>query len=110
MARLPRYNLTYAYTDSGEIKILDGDQVVDRFGRGNSPREDLPLMVWDDNDDMGVRLISSPNDFGLRIYTLEGHESRARHEFLNNTIAQIGAITKNPKPKVVGSRRRFTPY
>lgn len=132
MARLPRYNLTYAYTDSGEIKILDGDQVVDRFGRGGSPRDHLPLMVWDDNDDTGVTLISSPNDFGLRIYTLEGHESQARCEFLNNTIAQIGPITKNPKPKVVvthtlvlrgvgevfnktsgssvGSRRRFTPY
>lgn len=101
MARLPHYNLTYAYTESGEIKILDGDQVVDRFGRGGSPRDHLPLMVWDDNDDTGVRLISSPNDFGLRIYTLEGHESKARHEFLNNTIAQIGPITKRPKPKVV---------
>ena len=101
MARLPRYNLTYAYAESGEIKILDGDQVVDRFGRGGSPRDHLPLMVWDDNDDTGVRLISSPNDFGLRIYTLEGHESQARYEFLNNTIAQIGPITKNPKPKVV---------
>ena len=112
MARLPRYNLTYAYAESGEIsgrssqpaveiKILDGDQVVDRFGRGGSPRDHLPLMVWDDNDDTGVRLISSPNDFGLRIYTLEGHESQARCEFLNNTIAQIGPITKNPKPKVV---------
>ena len=101
MARLPRYNLTYAYTDSGEIKILDGDQVVDRFGRGGSPRDHLPLMIWDDNDDTGVRLISSPNDFGLRIYTLEGHESKVRHEFLNNTIAQIGPITKKPEPKVV---------
>lgn len=112
MARLPRYNLTYAYTESGEIKILDGDQVVDRFGRGGSPQndlrscvgprtEDLPLIIWDDNDDTGVRLISSPNDFGLRIYTLEGHESQARCEFLNNTIAQIGPITKKPKPKVV---------
>lgn len=101
MAHLPRYNLTYAYTDSGEIKILDGDQVVDRFGRGGSPRDHLPLMVWDDNDDTGVRLISSPNDFGLRIYTLEGHESQARCEFLNNTIAQIGSITKKPEPKVV---------
>ena len=50
MARLPRYNLTYAYTESGEIsgrssqpaveiKILDGDQVVDRFGRGGSPQK-----------------------------------------------------------------------
>lgn len=101
MARLPRYNLTYTYTESGEILILDGDQVVDRFGRGNSPREDLPLMVWDDNDDTGVRLISSPNDFGLRIYTLEGHESRVRREFLNNTIAQVGPVTKAPRPKVV---------
>lgn len=101
MARLPRYNLTYIYTESGEIKILDGDQVVDRFGRGRSPQNDLPLMVWDDNDDTGVRLISSPNDFGLRIYTLEGHESQARCEFFNNTIAQIGPITKRPKPKVV---------
>ena len=101
MARLPRYNLTYNYTESGEILILDGDTVVDRFGRENSPREDLPLMVWDDNDDTGARLISSPNDFGLRIYTLEGHESRARHEFLNNTIAQIGPVTKPPRPKVV---------
>ena len=100
MARLPRYNLTYAYAESGEIKILDGDQVVDRFGRG-APCGDLPLMVWDDNDDTGVRLISSPNDFALRIYTLEGHESQARHEFLNRSIAQIGPITKNPKPKVV---------
>ena len=110
MARLPRYNLTYAYAESGEIKILDGDQVVDRFGRGGAPRdhlrscvgprtEDLPLMVWDDNDDTGVRLISSQNDFGLRIYTLEGHESRARYEFLNNTIAQIGP--KQMEPKVV---------
>lgn len=110
MARLPRYNLTYAYAESGEIsgrssqpaveiKILDGDQVVDRFGRGGSPRDHLPLMIWDDNDDTGVRLISSPNDFGLRIYTLEGHESRARHKFLNNTIAQIGP--KQLKPKVV---------
>lgn len=99
MARLPRYNLTYAYTDSGEIKILDGEVEVDRFGRGNSPREDLPLMVWDDNDDIGVRLISSPNDFGLRIYTLEGHKSRARLDFLNMTIAQIGP--KQLKPKVV---------
>lgn len=110
MARLPRYNLTYAYAESGEIsgrssqpaveiKILDGDQVVDRFGCGGSPRDHLPLMVWDDNDDTGVRLISSPNDFGLRIYTLEGHESQARHEFLNNTIAQIGP--KQLKPKVV---------
>lgn len=101
MARLPRYNLTYIYTESGEIKILDGEVEVDRFGSGNSPREDLPLMVWDDNDDTGVRLISSPNDFGLRIYTLEGHESKARHEFLNNTIAQIGSVTKAPRPKVV---------
>lgn len=101
MARLPRYNLTYKFSESGEILILDGDTVVDRFGRGNSPREDLPLMVWDDNDDTGARLISSPNDFGLRIYTLEGHESRVRREFLNNTIAQIGSVTKPPKPKVV---------
>ena len=101
MARLPRYNLTYKFSESGEILILDGDTVVDRFGRGNSPREDLPLMVWDDNDDTGARLISSPNDFGLRIYTLEGHESRARREFLNNTIAQIGPVTKPPRPKVV---------
>lgn len=112
MARLPRYNLTYTYTESGEINILDGDQVVDRFGRGGSPRdhlrscvgprtEDLPLMIWDDNDDTGVRLISSPNDFGLRIYTLEGHESQVRHEFLNMGIAQIGPITKKSKPKVV---------
>lgn len=101
MAHLPRYNLTYTYTESGEILILDGDQVVDRFGRGNSPREDLPLMVWDDNDDTGVRLISSPNDFGLRIYTLEGHESRARRDFLNMTIAQVGSVTKAPRPKVV---------
>lgn len=110
MARLPRYNLTYTYTESGEIsgrssqpaveiKTLDGAQVVDRFGRGGSPRDHLPLMVWDDNDDTGVRLISSPNDFGLRIYTLEGHESKARREFLNNTIAQIGP--KQLKPKVV---------
>ena len=109
MARLPRYNLTYIYTDSGEIEILDGDQVVDRFGRGGQPRIseaagipiDLPLMIWDDNDDTGVRLISSPNDFGLRIYTLEGHESKVRHEFLNMSIAQIGPITKRPEPKVV---------
>ena len=113
MARLPRYNLTYAYTESGEIKILDGDQVVDRFGRGGQPRdhlrscvghrtEDLPLMIWDDDDDdTGVRLISSPNDFGLRIYTLEGHESKVRHEFLNMSIAQIGPITKRSEPKVV---------
>lgn len=101
MARLPRYNLTYTYTESGEIKILDGEVEVDRFGRGNSPREDLPLMVWDDNDDTGVRLISSPNDFGLRIYTLEGHESRARRDFLNMTIAQVGPVTKAPRPKVV---------
>lgn len=100
MARLPRYNLTYQYHDA-EIKILDGEVEVDRFGRGNSPREDLPLMVWDDNDDTGARLISSPNDFGLRIYALEGHESRARREFLNNTIAQIGPVTKPPRPKVV---------
>lgn len=100
MARLPRYNLTYTYTDSGEIKILDGDQVVDRFGRGGHPRNDLPLMVWDDNDDTGVRLISSPNDFGLRIYTLEGHESQARHEFLNRSIAQIGP-KKLTEPKVI---------
>lgn len=101
MARLPRYNLTYIYTESGEIKILDGDQVVDRFGRGDSPREDLPLMIWDDNDHTGVRLISSPNDFGLRIYTLEGHESRTRLDFLNMTIAQVGPVTKAPRPKVV---------
>lgn len=112
MARLPRYNLTYKFSESGEILILDGDTVVDRFGRGNSPREDLPLMVWDDNDDTGARLISSPNDFGLRIYTLEGHEIsmrsspplgeiRARLEFLNNTIAQVGPVTKAPRPKVV---------
>lgn len=101
MARLPRYNLTYKFSESGEILILDGDTVVDRFGRGGHPREDLPLMVWDDNDDTGVRLISSPNDFGLRIYTLEGHESRVRREFLNNTIAQIGSVTKAPRPKVV---------
>lgn len=109
MARLPRYNLTYIYTDSGEIKILDGDQVVDRFGRRGQPRIseaagipiDLPLMIWDDNDGTGVRLISSPNDFGLRIYTLEGHESKVRHEFLNMSIAQIGPITKRPEPKVV---------
>ena len=112
MARLPRYNLTYIYTESGEIsgrssqpaveiKILDGDQVVDRFGRGGSPRDHLPLMVWDDNDDTGVRLISSPNDLGLRIYTLEGHESRARRDFLNMTIAQVGPVTKAPRPKVV---------
>lgn len=105
MARLPRYNLTYAYTESGEIKILDGDQVVDRFGRGGSPRNDLPLMIWDDNDDTGVRLISSPNDFGLRIYTLEGHESKVRHEFLNMTIAQVGPMTKRPKPTIVVIRR-----
>lgn len=101
MARLPRYNLTYAYTESGEIKILDGDQVVDRFGRGVSPRDHLPLMVWDDGDHTGVRLISSPNDFGLRIYTLEGHENKRRNEYLSNMIAQVGPITKKPKPKVV---------
>ena len=112
MARLPRYNLTYIYTESGEIsgrssqpaveiKILDGDQVVDRFGRGGHPRDHLPLMIWDDDDDTGVRLISSPNDFGLRIYTLEGHESQVRHEFLNMSIAQIGPMTKRSKPKVV---------
>lgn len=112
MARLPRYNLTYAYTESGEIsgwssqpaveiKILDGDQVVDRFGRGGHPWDHLPLMIWDDDDDTGVRLISSPNDFGLRIYTLEGHESQVRHEFLNMSIAQIGPMTKRSKPKVV---------
>lgn len=59
-------------------------------------------MIWDDDDDdTGVRLISSPNDFGLRIYTLEGHESKVRHEFLNMSIAQIGPITKRSEPKVV---------
>lgn len=68
---------------------------------GDTPGNDLPLMVWDDNDDTGVRLISSPNDFGLRIYTLEGHESRARRDFLNMTIAQVGPVTKAPRPKVV---------
>ena len=101
MARLPRYNLTYKFSESGEILILDGDTVVDRFGRGGHPRDHLPLIVWDDNDDAGARLISSPNDFGLRIYTLEGHESRARRDFLNMTIAQVGPVTKAPRPKVV---------
>lgn len=100
MARLPRYNLTYIFNDFNQIEILDGEVVVDRLERPGD-RTDEPLIIWDDNDDTGVRLISSPNDFGLRIYTLEGHESQARCEFLNNTIAQIGPITKKPKPKVV---------
>lgn len=100
MARLPRYNLTYIYTESGEIKILDGSgNVVDRFGRGSSPRDHLPLMVWDDVDKTGVRLISSPNDFGLRIYTLEGHENPRRHEYISNMVTQVGP--KRLEPKVV---------
>lgn len=101
MARLPCYNLTYIFNDFNEIEILDGeDIVVDRLERPGD-RTDEPLIIWDDTDETGVRLISSPNDFGLRIYTLEGHESKARHEYLNMTIAQVGPITKRPKPTVV---------
>lgn len=101
MARLPRYNLTYIFNDFNEIEILDGeDIVVDRLERPGD-RTDEPLIIWDDTDETGVRLISSPNDFGLRIYTLEGHESKARHEYLNMTIAQVGPMTKIPKPTVV---------
>lgn len=100
MARLPRYNLTYIFNDFNEIEILDGEVVVDRLKRPSDHSHE-PLIIWDDRDDTGVRLISSPNDFGLTIYTLEGRENPYRHEYLSNMVAQIGPKPKQTEPKVV---------